>query len=219
MGTTIGFLHTANVHVATFNALVAEQSAHIQTCHLVVPSLLEQARSLGVDDLRVRRMVEVAVAELCDGAERPDVIVCTCSTVSGVAEQVPARVAVLRIDRPMAEAAVLAGCRLAVVTAVDSTVTPTISLLTECAVAAGAVVEIVSVPCSGAWLLFKAGDINGYLSALARHVDGLDASFDVVVLAQASMLRALDHIEPRTGRVVLASPPMAVAAAIALLAM
>lgn len=81
MGTTIGFLHTADVHVATFNALVAEQSAHIQTCHLVVPSLLEQARSLGVDDLRVRRMVEVAVAELCDGAERPDVIVCTCSTV------------------------------------------------------------------------------------------------------------------------------------------
>ncbi len=219
MGATIGFLHTAQVHVATFDALIAEQSAHIQTCHMVVPSLLEQARSLGVDDIRVRRLVEVAVAELADGSERPDVIVCTCSTVSGIAEQVRARVAVLRIDRPMAEAGVRAGNRLAVVTAVEGTVAPTISLLTECAMAAGAVVKIVSVPCADAWPLFEAGDVDGYRRAVAHHVDGLDASFDVVVLAQASMLGALEEIEPRPGCVVLASPPMAVAAALALLGM
>lgn len=195
---TIGFLHTADVHVSTFHALAAEQS--LQDVHLVDATLLADARAHGVGASLEARLAG-RLRELA--ARGPDVIVCTCSSLSGYAERIALPMPVLRVDRPMAEAAVATGGRIAVVATVTSTLAPTRDLLLECAPDA----DVEMAPCLDAAALFDAGDQDGYLRAIAAHVRTLDA--DVIVLAQASMAGAADLLTDLTVPV-LSSPRPAV---------
>ncbi len=211
---SIGFLHTADVHVATFERLL-DGVAHdpLRTVHVVDETLLSSARELGADDTSVIDGVEEALRDLVD--EGVDVIVCTCSTIGGIAEAaVGIAVPVLRGDRPMAADAVARGERIAVVAAVESTFGPTLALLGDECTRQGRSPVIEMRSCLGAWTLFEASDVDGYHRAVAAHVNGLDATFDVVVLAQPSMLGALTFLDDRPGRIVLASPSSAIDAAI-----
>ena len=190
---TVGFLHTADVHVATFSGLLSEVAPGAVDVHLVDADLLSDVRRHGVDagiEARVLgRLRELAVRE-------PGAIVCTCSTLSGSAERLAQAIAtpVVRIDRPMAESAVANGGRVALVVAVDSTLAPTRQLFEECAANVGSSATPVDAPCLDAWELFEAGDHAGYVDRVARHVQGLADDVDVVVLAQASMAPAADLV-------------------------
>lgn len=213
MTATIGFLHTSPVHVATFSSLVASAPWAVSATHIVDEQLLALARSIGPAHRSVVEGVAVAVARLVDAGA--DVIVCTCSTIGGTAESAEgAHVPVLRVDRPMAAAAVGSGNRIAVVAALGSTLAPTAELLREESVRVGRAPVITLMPCLSAWDRWESGELDGYHRAIADHVTSLDESFDVVVLAQASMLGALTLIQERPGRVVLASPSSAVSAAL-----
>ncbi|WP_142054605.1 aspartate/glutamate racemase family protein [Pseudonocardia kunmingensis] len=209
---TIGFLHTSPVHVPTFRELLADADPGARDVHVVDEQLLADARARGVDAGVEARVLE-RLREL--GGHRPDVVVCTCSTVSGHAEQLAgqARLPVLRIDRPMAEEAVAGGGRVAVVAAVASTLGPTRQLLEECAAAAGTGAEIVEAPCLDAWAAFEAGDQAGYLERIARHVREVAGRADVVVLAQASMAAVADLVRD-LDTPVLSSPRPAVVRAV-----
>lgn len=214
MTATIGFLHTSPVHVATFDSLVADAPAAVSTTHIVDEELLALARSIGPAHRLVVEGVVGALARLVgDGA---DVIVCTCSTIGGTSEFAKGiGVPILRVDRPMAAAAVASGDRIAVVAALESTLAPTVDLLREESARVGRAPVITLMPCLSAWDRWESGELDGYHRAIADHVTSLDESFDVVVLAQASMLGALPLIQERPGRVVLASPSSAVSAALA----
>ncbi|MDH6121024.1 hypothetical protein ABH930_005112 [Kitasatospora sp. GAS204A] len=199
----IGFLHTSDVHPATFRALVVELAPQVTDHHLVDESLLADARAGRPYTERLRaRLGELAEA----GAE---VIICTCSTIGGTAEELAPNV--LRVDRPMAEQAARYG-RIGVLHAVESTLAPTHALLIE----AGAdPAGVLPVTCPGAWDLFEAGDLPGYYAAVAERIRAAAGSVDVIVLAQASMAPALDLL----GEVpipVLSSPRSAVRRALGL---
>ena len=117
----------------------------------------------------------------------------------------------------MAASAVRQARRIAVVAAVESTIEPTMSLLREEAVSAGADVEIESLPCFDAWPLFERGDLDGYHRFIAAHVDAIDDVVRLVVLAQATMAPAAALVaDPDAVR---SSPVAAVEAALALRAM
>ena len=215
MTATIGFLHTSPVHVATFDSLLADEPVAVSATHLVVEELLAMARSIGPAHPLVVSAVSAALARLVGGGV--GVIVCTCSTIGATAEAAEGiGVPVLRVDRPMAAAAVASGHNVAVVAALESTLSPTAELLHEESVRIGRTSTITLMPCLRAWDYWEAGDLDGYHRAIADHVSSLDESFDVVVLAQASMLGALGFLDDRPGRVVLASPTSAVRRAIAL---
>ncbi|MFI1993138.1 hypothetical protein [Actinoplanes sp. NPDC020271] len=189
---TIGFLHTADVHVATFRALVAELAPGWRDEHVVDASLLADARA----GIPVQERVRARLAELA-GA---DVMVCTCSTIGPEAELA----GVMRADRPMARAAVVAGGRIAVAYAVESTREPTTALLRDEDPSA----DLLFVPCLEAWPFFEAGDLDGYHAAIATRLRDVPA--DVIVLAQPSMAPAADLLPTRH---VLSSPRAAVLAA------
>ncbi|GIF09399.1 hypothetical protein [Actinoplanes siamensis] len=189
---TIGFLHTAEVHVATFRALVASLAPGWTDRHVVDPSLLADARA-GVP---VAQRVRARLGELAG----VDVVVCTCSTIGPDAE----RAGALRGDRPMARAAVSVGGRIAVAYAVESTLEPTTGLLRDEDPSA----DLVLVPCLEAWECFEAGDLERYHSAIAERLREVDA--EVIVLAQPSMAPAAELLP---GRLVLSSPRAAVLAA------
>jgi glutamate racemase len=184
--TAVGFLHTSPVHVPTFRALLAEIAPGATCVHVVDAQLLADVLDRGFDTSiqtrLLRRMQELA-------GHAPGVIVCTCSTFSGHAERLAGElgIAVLRVDRPLAEHAVARGGRVAVVAAVQSTLGPTRELFEQCAAAAGTAAVLVDAPCLEAWPLFEDGDHAGYYESIARHVRDLAGDFDVVVLAQASM--------------------------------
>jgi hypothetical protein len=208
---TIAFLHTADAHVRTFTDLVEALAPGTPTVHVVDATLLADARTRGGVDAELADRLAARLAEAAAGAA---VVVCTCSTLAGPAEDLGpvAGVPVLRIDRPMAERAVALGPRIAAIAAVSSTLGPTVELLEGCAGAAGTPIEITTVLVEDAWPAFEAGDTATYEARIAAAVDRIAPDVDVVVLAQASMAGAGALVTTRVP--VLASPGPAVEAAL-----
>jgi len=187
-GTVLGliaFLHTAASHVAGFEELMTALAPDVPRRHIVEPELLADARASGLTAAlaaRVQAIVETAGAA---------VVVCTCSTIGGCVEAVTIPgCTTMRIDRPMADAAVRTGRRIAVVATVASTLAPTRALLLDAAARAGTSVVVSDVLCEDAWARFEAGDGTGYLAAIAPAIVEAATAADVVVLAQASMAGA-----------------------------
>jgi hypothetical protein len=208
--TTIGFLHTSPVHVATFRRLVDELIPDAEVVEVVDEILLDQARQLGERDVRVLGGVADRLAELLAA----DVVVCTCSTLGGIAEEVgrAAGSKVVRVDRAMAERAVeLAvggGGGIAVVAAIESTLAPTRALLDEVMLATGAVVDVELHVVDGAWARFEVGDLEGSLDLIAAALPDIAAGAGVIVLAQASMAPAVGRTQLAVP--VLSSPRLAI---------
>lgn len=219
----LAFLHTAQVHVATFEALVRAADPAVEVRHVVAEDLLADARRLGADDAGVVRRVHEAMAGAA--AAGAQLVVCTCSTVGGSAERTPTggAFAVARIDRAMADRAVALGPRVLVAVALESTLVPTRQLLEESAAALGRPLALQPLLVPDAWQRFEAGEQAGYLQAVAEAVraaatEGARSGqrLDAVVLAQASMAQAVPLLQD-LGIEVLASPVLGVRAALALL--
>ncbi|MEU6733413.1 aspartate/glutamate racemase family protein [Streptomyces physcomitrii] len=204
----LALLHTSPVHVPVFEALREAHHPGLALRHLVREELLTAAAAEG--PASVAAEVEGAVLRAArDGA---GAVLCTCSTLGGVAESASAAagVPVLRVDRPMAAEAVATGPRIVVLAALAETLEPTTGLIAEEARRAGREVAPRSVLVPGAWELFRSGDGEGYIArvaAAAREVSGAD----VLVLAQASMAPARALLTG--GPPVLSSPRPGLAAA------
>lgn len=180
---TLGFLHTAQVHVERFDALVRSTSS-ATTLHAVMPELLDRARFSGATpDLIVD--VQNALADLV--ARGADVVVCTCSTLGPIAEQVDPPAAVVRVDGPMARTAATLGPRIGVVAALESTLEPTLDLLASEARQADVELELVTVGVPEAWASFQTGDDGAYVMQIAAAARSIAPTVDAIVLAQASM--------------------------------
>jgi glutamate racemase len=172
------------------------------------------ARLEGAASDQVRAEINDALDRLVESGA--GTVVYTCSTIAGQAEiEGSARsINVLRVDRPMAEAAVSTGRRITVLAALESTVGPTTDLLADVAKSKGADVDLTVRLCNSAWECFGQGDldVDGYISIVARECDAAAHSSDVIVLAQASMARAAELCTTQVP--VISSPLLAVQAAI-----
>jgi len=208
----IGFLHTSPVHTPTFDRLVAGINHELETVVVVDESLLDDARRAGPTHPDVVDGIAAALDQLeLAGAST---IVCTCSTIGGEAERLGAqrKIDVARVDRAMAEAAIAVGTRIVVVAALESTFDLTRRLLESVASSRGVSVSITTVLCEGAWNAFEAGEHDRYLRAVATTCASLDGSYDVIVLAQASMADAALLLDGST--TILSSPGLAVEASV-----
>ncbi|MFI9155086.1 aspartate/glutamate racemase family protein [Streptomyces sp. NPDC053367] len=204
----LALLHTSPVHVPVFDALRDETHPGLALRHLVAEDLLTRARGDGPDAVAadVRALVGEAVA---DGARA---VLCTCSTLGGIAEATAASagVPVLRVDRPMAAAAVAAGPRIVVLAALRSTLTPTAALIEDESHRSGRPAEVRLVLVDDAWPRFESGDTGSYLRLIADAADTVTDA-DAIVLAQASMAPAQALATTRVP--VLSSPRLGLAAA------
>jgi hypothetical protein len=208
----IGFLHTSALHTETFERLVRQADATVGTVTIVDESLLEDARVHGAQSDRVRVGINSALDRLVESGVRT--IVCTCSTIAGQAELEGRKrsIDVMRVDRPLAEAAVAAGRRISVLVSLESTVGPTTSLIAEVAALHNIDVDMTVRLCEGAWQCFDAGDLDGYLTIVAAECDAVAETSDVIVLAQASMAGASHRCTTQVP--VMSSPQLAVDAAL-----
>ncbi|MET7686367.1 arylsulfatase [Streptomyces sp. NPDC005423] len=181
----LALLHTSPVHVPVFDALRDEDHLGLELRHFVDEGLLARARREGPG------AVADAVGELL---------------AAGARGGPP----VLRVDRPMAAAAVAAGPRVVVLATVESTLGPTAALVEEEGRRAGRPVDVRTVLVDGAWACFEAGDAGGCARLVAAGADAVTGA-DAIVLAQASMAPA--QRLTTTALPVLSSPRAGLAAA------
>ncbi|WP_338682053.1 Asp/Glu/hydantoin racemase [Janthinobacterium sp. TB1-E2] len=214
MTSFISFLHTSPVHVASFARLLDTQAPGMVAEHHVDEALLAAAQQAGADEAALERRIHAAMAAAA--ANGAAVVVCTCSTIGAAAEHTPTggRYTAMRIDRAMADAAVLAGPCILVVAALASTLAPTTRLLQESAAALDRPIQLQSLLAEGAWTHFQAGDHATYIGAITGCIMTATPAADVIVLAQASMAPAAQALQ-ELGVPVLSSPSLGVARALA----
>jgi hypothetical protein len=215
----IGCLHTADSNIAVFEAACREIALDGVTLrHNVRSDLLAAAEQAGglTPDI-AKQTVEALHSLWKEGA---DVVLLTCSTlgpvVSKAVETGPSAsgtIPVLRVDAALAESAVRDGGPVVALCAVETTLRPTQDLFELAAQAVGAKIEVRLIP--GVWSLFKAGENDRYLDAIAAAADNaFRDGAKVVALAQASMAGAARRC--KAGRP-LSSPAAGLKAAATLL--
>ena len=203
----IGFLHTAQIHVATFDAIL--DGSGVQAMHHVDADLLARAQIDGID--AARQGTSLAIAELSDA----DAILCTCSTLGPLIEGIdPSRV--LRIDHPAFAKAVAIGPRSLLVICLDSTKAASEGLLADCAARSGTPHSFDTLVCGDAWPHFEAGNLETFHTLIADAITTTCArtTYDAVILGQASMAGSSAFLSGLDAQV-LATPKVAVAAVIA----
>jgi len=211
----IALLHTANVHVATFDKLFARMQRNVVPTHRVEPALLSRAQKDGLG--AVRDETRAVLAELAEA----DAVICTCSTLGPLADEMAdVHPHIVRVDRPLMMQACQDGEDILVAMCLDSTKDSTLNLLHECAKAQDRTIRPRVVMCAKAWAYFQSGDTDRYHAAIAKTLrDELSRSpkVDSIILAQASMAGAADLLRD-CAVPVRSSPAMAAAYAIRLMA-
>ncbi|QJI30042.1 Asp/Glu racemase [Pseudomonas sp. ADAK18] len=179
-------LHTAHSNIAVFDAAARTLGIGPDVLHHEVRADLlaaaEHAGKLTTDIAHEARLALVSLAQHCDA------VVLTCSTLGPAVEHISthAQVPILRADEALALAAVHVGGKIVVLCAVETTLAPTSRLFSQATQHTKASVEVQWVP--GAWAMFKAGDIDGYLATIAQAADRAYVNgASIVALGQASM--------------------------------
>ena len=210
----LAFLHTAAVHVDTFDRLAKSEDSSVALRHVVRDDLFANVLERGEVTPDVAAAVRAQVSELVDDGSR--VVVCTCSTLGSWAEATPVTdgAKVLRVDRPAAEQLVATGQRVLVAAAAPSAMLAAVNLLRSVASQQRRQFAHAELSCASAWPLFLSGDHAGYARQIAELVEAFALPGDQVMLAQASMAPALSRIR-RRDIYVSATPTVGVRAALA----
>jgi len=207
---TVFVIHTSFALVDLLNGLLKEQLPGVRIVNIVDDSLLADVRAVGhLTPSVTRRIVGYAVLAQSAGA---DAIFNCCSSVGEAADLVRkvVDVPVVKIDEKMAEEAVAAGKKVAIVATVGATLDPTARLIEKKAHEHGKSIELTRHLVEGAFEMLVAGNAEKHDQMVISEIERAATSADVVVLAQATMSRLLGRLEGKLPVRVLASPPTGV---------
>lgn len=205
----IAMIHTVSGLIPLFEELVKAHLPEWQGFNMLDESLLRGTIREGslsmTTSWRLAQMVHSAV-EAGAGA-----VVVTCSSLGPAvdAAQRFCPVPLFRIDEGMAARAVTLGPRVAVLATLRTTLDPTTDLIRRHGAATGWTGTVTAALADGAFQKLAAGDVAGHDALVADQLRQLAPGVDVIVLAQASMARALalvkDELHPLP---VLTSPEL-----------
>lgn len=202
-------VHTAASVVKIVADLFREMLPDVELVNFLDDSIVQAAVAAGgVNEVLASRMYHHYVAAELTGA---DVILVTCSTVGETADIARQLIPtpIVKIDDAMCEQAVRAGGTIGVLATVESTLGPTSRLIQRKAEEAGRVVEVKTRLAQGAFQALARGEAELHDRLVLDVIDEYAKEVDVVVFAQASMVRLL----PLVGHVavpVLSSPRLGV---------
>lgn len=207
----LGLIHTSATLVPMFQKLCEEKLPNVATFNIADDSLIKDVIRKGeLTATTARRVVDHVASAAEAGA---DYILVTCSSIGRAVETAAklVEVPVLRVDQPMADHAVQTGKRIGVIATLPTTLDPTADLIRRRAEAAGKQIELTSRLCEGAFDALMNGDAAKHDDMVAAALRELVAQVDVIALAQASMARVVDTLDPADRQIpILASPPLAV---------
>ncbi len=208
---TLALIHTSATLVPVFQQLCKAHLPNVDTFNIVDDSLVRAIGAKGSLTADIARRVEAYITSAEAGGA--DHILVTCSSIGPAVEaSAPfCAVPVLRVDQPMADAAVAAGKRIGVIATLPTTLNPTSDLVRRRAAAAGKTIELTARLVSGAFEALMSGDAATHDTLVAAALRELSTQVDVILLAQASMARVVDALPEAEKRVpIFASPPLAI---------
>lgn len=211
MAKKVFFIHTVSGLVDMFKSLCEELIPGSKLCHISDESLIQGLLAAGgLTPAVYRRICDHVVEAEQSGA---DAIQFTCSSISPCADVARHLVSkpLLKIDEPMVEHAVKNYKRIGIIATAPTTLKPSKDLVNEKARAQKGTIKVESVLCRGAFDAFLSGNMSEHDKIVTTHLLDLMKKVDVVLLAQASMMRIVDTLDEKEKTVpVLSSPRLAI---------
>lgn len=196
MSQVLALVHTSPSLCPLFTDLCAQIMPQTRLLHFVDESLIKNTIAAGhLEKVTMRRAIGLIGSAMEAGA---DAVLVTCSSIGpavDMAMQLHDR-PVIRVDAAMAETAVAHGPRLGVLATLPTTLAPTADLVRRSARAAGVEPDIREYLCEGAFDAVMRGDGAAHDAIVGRALCEAMRGVDAIVLAQASMARALDALDP-----------------------
>lgn len=200
--------------VEPIKAIVKELSPNIEIINIVDDSIVNciAENHNDISPSIIRRM---ALYAMLAEEHKADAAIVTCSSISETVDKIAplVNIPVFKIDQPMAQHAVSVGKTIGVAATLATTLEPTKRLILSEAKNIGKAIEIKESLCKGAFESLIQGNPETHDSIVRTAVLELLETCNVVVLAQASMARAVDTLEENRDRV-LTSPKLGVTRAV-----
>ncbi len=207
MSAKVCFIHSVSGLSDMFSEMSAELLPGIDVCHVSDETIIQRILAAGgLTPAIYRRTCEHVVAAEQAGA---DVVQLTCSSISPCADVARRLVSVpvLKIDEPMARAAVEGHERVGVIATNPGTLKPSAQLVRDVAADMGREVEVVAALCEGAFPAWLAGDREKHDRIVRDHLLDLMDRVQVVCLAQVSMSRIVETLDEAQMTVPVLSSP------------
>jgi len=202
-------IHTVSGLIPLFDGLAKQHLPQWQGFNMLDESLLRGTiRDGALSQLTMWRLAKTIYSAVEAGASA---IIVTCSSLGPAVDAAKpfCPVPLFRIDEGMAQAAVALGSRIGVLATLHTTLDPTSDLIRRSAAQANHPCTVIAELAEGAFQKLGSGDTATHDAMVAQSLRDLAPKVDVIVLAQASMARALalvqDELHPLP---VLTSPEL-----------
>ncbi len=204
---TLAIIHTTEATISLLKGLAEELLPKVNVINLLDDSMLPDMLA-GKDEAVKVRWLTYAQMAVEAGA---DIILSACSTVGRFAEIANSSLAipVWRIDQEMVSKAVQQGGRVGILATLSSTLEPTLDLVKRQAAEQGKSVHVEAVLVEGAYEALMSGDRAKHDQKIIAAAKEIQPKCDLLLLAQASMSRALESFTVPENFLVLTSPRMA----------
>lgn len=207
----IAIIHTTPATIASLKDMILEAIPDVEVINFLDDSILPE---LIENDGNIKD-VEKRIVQYGKFAEEAgaDLILSACSSVGDLADSIQEAVSVpvVRIDDAMAGEAIRRGRRIGVAATLSTTLNPTINLLKSKAESNNKEVEFITLLAEEAYRKLLKGNVKEHDRILADELLKLEKETDVVVLAQASMSRAVNALPPSIDKnKFITSPPLAI---------
>lgn len=203
---TIVAVYTGQGLSGPLQALFNKEISECRFINLIDDSIIHDVMKEGkVGKNIARRLLDYyRIAEEMEA----DIILNTCSSVGEVVDiaQPVIQKPIVRIDLPMAEEAVKNYQRIGVIATLQSTLNPTMRLLSSQAGILGKKVKITDGLAEGAYHALISGRPEEHDSLIVKAAERIATQVDCIVLAQGSMMRMEKQLSDITGKAVLSSP-------------
>jgi len=203
---TVAAVFTAQSIVESTKQLFAELVPDCRVISIIEDAMIHDVIRAGrVTPEITRRLIRYYLAAEDTGA---DLIFNTCSSIGDVAIMARnlVRIPLVKIDDAMAAEAVRIGTRVGVLATLETTLAPTVRLVTAQAEKAGRTVSVVEGLAKGAFEALVARQAEKHDELVTSVAERVAGQADVIVLAQGSMARMEETLAKRTGKPVLSSP-------------
>lgn len=204
---SLAMIHTVASLIPVFDALALQHLPGWSAFNMLDESLLRTTISEGrLSQLTMRRLAGLVWSAVDAGA---NAVVVTCSSLGPAVDAARplCPVPLFRIDEGMALAAVGMGARIGVLATLSTTLEPTAELIRRVAALQGRNCTLTSAVAEGAFEKLARGDVAAHDAMVAQSLRAMAPKVDVIVLAQASMARALVGVRDELGTLpVLTSP-------------
>lgn len=192
----IGLVHSTRLVVEPVQQALAKQCPEFEFIHIMDEGILRQLAAVG----RITKEIEQWLTNMVSSAEKTgaQIVVVSCSSLSPGVNRVRKQVTipVIKIDEPMVEHAVENFNRIGLVMTNPTTEAPSTLLFREVSNRLGKKAELFPHLCPDAFGKLNRGDTEGHDMEVLQTVESLLQETDVVMLAQISIARVMEQMDP-----------------------